>query len=150
MPRGHHRWPPALVPDLTQRSSSAALGVLVVEDETLVSMLLVDLVEDAGFVPVGTAVTAEEALRLAAAERPSIAIVDVNLQGARDGLAVAARLSRLGIAIILTSGHTDIGAWPEVRTMNPAAVLPKPCTFADVARVLRDAAQFAPATPEPG
>jgi DNA-binding NarL/FixJ family response regulator len=104
-------------------------------------MLLLDLVADTGFTAVGAAATAHEALALAEAEQPDIAIVDVNLRGARDGIGLGPELARLGISIIFTSGHSDIGDRPEVKALNPVAVLPKPCPPAQVMEALRNAAR---------
>ncbi len=114
-------------------------------------MLLLDLIADTGFTAVGSAATAEEALALAESERPAIAIVDINLRGPRDGIGLGPDLSRLGISIIFTSGHSDIGDRPEVRALNPVAVLPKPCPPAQVMEALRAAARAGRArTADPG
>lgn len=113
---------------------------LIVEDEPLVAMLLVDLVEDAGFVPVGRAGSACEALQLADAERPTIAILDVNLRGPREGLQVGAELARQGIALIFISGHFDVHEWSEVRDLAPVSVLQKPFPPAEIVNALRAAA----------
>ena len=114
--------------------------VLIVEDEPLVAMLLVDLVEDAGFVPVGRAGSAQEALQIAEAERPTIAIVDVNLRGPREGLKVGAEFARQGIALIFISGHFDVHQWSEVRELAPVSVLQKPFPPAEIVKALKAAA----------
>lgn len=54
--------------------------VLVLDDSTAVRRLVAEMIAPYGFVPV-TAESAETALRVAAAERPDVAIVDQNLPG---------------------------------------------------------------------
>lgn len=138
---GHGRRKGDEAPMSIKRSSSEDIRVLIVEDEPLVSMLLADLVEDAGFIAAGTAATAHEALRIADSERPAVAIIDVNLRGARDGLKVGADLARRGTSLIFISGHFDVGEWAEVQALGPVAVLPKPCLPAKVIEALVAAAR---------
>lgn len=61
----------------------AALRVLIVEDEALLAMQVECLLLEAGHEPVGHALDTAEALTLARAVRPDLALVDVHL---RDGL----------------------------------------------------------------
>ena len=118
-----------------------AAKVLVVEDETLVAMFLVDLVEDFGFAVVGPAGDGLEALRLAENERPQIAIVDVSVAAAQDGLEIGAELSRrYGTRLILISGHGHIAELPEVKELRPVAVLKKPCLPSQIEEALMRAA----------
>ena len=92
---------------------------------------------EAGFVVVGVAGTAEEALEIANSERPLVAIMDVRLGGARDGVDAAIELQeKLGIrsgapkpdAAIPYSGvppvpkHLSERAQCEWERLAPAAV----------------------------
>lgn len=123
-------------------ASGQSFRVLIVEDETLVSMLLSDLVDDAGFEVAGPAVTAQEALQIAEDERPAIAIVDVSLRGEREGIELGAELGRrYGLELIFISGHGGVGEWPEVQALAPAAVLQKPCLPTQVMEALKAAAK---------
>ncbi|EIM30387.1 response regulator [Microvirga lotononidis] len=55
--------------------------VLIVEDETLVSMLIEDMVGDCGGYVVGPAATFEQAIAIALDEDLDLAILDVNVAG---------------------------------------------------------------------
>lgn len=125
-------------------SESSAVGstprVLIVEDETLVSLFLADIVVDMGFEVVGPAAERGEALSLAASHSPALAIVDVSLQGGRDGIGVGQELAqRADIALVFMSGHDGVEAWPEVRALSPAAVLRKPCPPDEIEAVIAKA-----------
>lgn len=115
-------------------------AVLIVEDEPLVAMFLTDLIEDLGHVVLGTAATPEAALLAAAQNPPPIAVVDANLGGRGDGIALAGRLQDLhATRIIFLSGDSGLSADPAVRALNPLAVLQKPCPPGALEAALRSA-----------
>ena len=64
--------------------------VLIVEDEVLVALVLKVVLEQAGHQVVGPGFSAGEALQLAEAEQPDVALVDIDLRSEIDGIAVAA------------------------------------------------------------
>jgi CheY-like chemotaxis protein len=84
--------------------------ILVVEDEMLLRMRAVDMVEDAGYVPV-EAVDADEALAILQS-RSDIALLfsDIQMPGSMNGLqlALAVRERWPGIKIILASGQLKL------------------------------------------
>src|SRR3546814_5413123 len=75
--------------------ASTRATVLVVEDEALVAFYLEDTLAALGYQCCGVADSAEQALSLAAARRPALALVDVGLRGSRDGIALASDLADL-------------------------------------------------------
>jgi len=86
--------------------------ILVVEDETLVRMMGVDIVEDAGYRAIEAA-SAEEAIAIL--ERaPDVRLMfsDVDLHGGMNGVALAELVhSRWpNIRLLLTSGHHDLAS----------------------------------------
>lgn len=84
--------------------------VLVVEDEMVLRMRAVDIVEDAGFVPI-EAVSADEAMRiLEARDDISLLFTDIQMPGSMDGLklAHAAHMRWPHIKIILVSGQIAV------------------------------------------
>ena len=71
---------------------SEPLRVLIAEDEALILMQLEFLLEDGGHVVVGTAATADEAIRLARETRPDIVLVDLQLRDGSSGLDIVRAL----------------------------------------------------------
>ena len=61
----------------------------MVEDDFLIGLQTVAALADAGFNVIGTATTAEEAIALAKAHRPSLAVMDIRLASERDGVDAA-------------------------------------------------------------
>jgi DNA-binding NarL/FixJ family response regulator len=89
------------------------IRVLIAEDEAAVREAMADLVSsDPGMLVVGTAADAEEAIRLAEAERPDVALIDVKMPAG--GGARAAREIRRA------SAHTHVvalSAYEDRRTV---------------------------------
>src|SRR5215210_5622540 len=84
--------------------------VLVVEDEMVLRMRAVDIVEDAGFVPI-EAVSADEAIQiLESRDDISLLFTDIQMPGSMDGLKLthAVHTRWPHIKIILVSGQIDV------------------------------------------
>ena len=103
--------------------------LLIIEDDYLVGLELEYHLTAAGFAVVGIAATVDEALAIAASEKPQLAIVDIRLAGERDGVDAAIELNgKFGIRSIFATAHAD----PETRergaAANPIGWLQKPYT----------------------
>ena len=86
--------------------SPTAARILIVEDDYVVGVALESGLRDAGFDVAGIATSAEEALRLAQASRPTLAIMDIRLHGKRSGIDAAIDLhERLGTRCIFATAH---------------------------------------------
>jgi CheY-like chemotaxis protein len=109
--------------------------VLIVEDDYFVGLDAEEALVAAGFTVVGTAVTAEEAVELAGAERPDLVLMDIRLAGARDGIDAAAEIRRtLGIPSLFATAHSDADTRARGEgAATPLGWLTKPYTHAEVA-----------------
>jgi CheY-like chemotaxis protein len=116
--------------------NGSAARVLIVEDETLVAMLLEDMLTDEGYEIAGTASSVPQALKLASGEEPfDLAILDVNVAG-QPVFAVADVLAERGKPFAFATGYGE-GGLPDAWRGRPT--LQKPFSQADVARVLKSA-----------
>ncbi|GAA0869343.1 response regulator [Brevundimonas basaltis] len=114
----------------------AGRRVLVVEDESLVAMLLETILEDMGCVPVGPAATVDEGLRLSGAEEPlDAALLDVNVAG-KQVFPVAQALKARGVPFVFSTGYGE-GGLPDEWRGQPT--LQKPFTEAAVRDALMTA-----------
>lgn len=103
--------------------------ILVVEDDYLVALQAEAVLLDAGFEVVGVAASAEEAVALAARERPAVALMDIRLAGGRDGIDAAVEIFRnSGIRSIFATAHTDARTRARAAAAEPLGWLPKPYT----------------------
>lgn len=120
-------WPPGLS---LVRADGRPLRILIVEDEQLVALDLASLIEQYGGVALGTAASAEAALRMASALRPDVVLMDIRLAPG-DGVAAARAIrSEVPAATVYVTGNTDPvtmqriaqdGSWPVL--MKPVPVV---------------------------
>ncbi|MEM9015637.1 MAG: response regulator, partial [Verrucomicrobiota bacterium] len=87
--------------------SSSQLRVLVVEDDQVTARDLEETLKRRGFIVVGVAHDEHEARRLAEAEDPRIALVDVRLDNLDVGISLAKDLRAVhGVVVIFVTGYS--------------------------------------------
>jgi DNA-binding response OmpR family regulator len=122
-----------LVDDNGRRSELSGANILVVEDETLITMLLEDILDELGCRVSGSAATLKQALDLAGSADAHAAILDVNL-GGDPVFPVAEQLVARNIPIVFASGY-GVSGLPDKWQSFPT--LPKPFLPDQVETVLR-------------
>ena len=106
-----------------------SLRVLVVEDEFFISLHSKELLETLGHTVVAIAVSADEAVNIAAKERPDVVLMDIRLIGPRDGIEAADEIqTRFGIGSIFVTANTDADTLKRAQAIKPIALLQKPLT----------------------
>jgi DNA-binding NarL/FixJ family response regulator len=107
--------------------SDLAPCVLVVEDEYLIAEGLSLQVRDMGLAVCGVAATAEAAISLAKAHRPSVVLMDVRLRGEGDGVDAAIAIHHeVGSKVIFITGSREPATLARIKQDHPAGVLFKP------------------------
>lgn len=102
-------------------------GILVVEDEAMIALDIAAILKETGYDVVSLAATGEAALRTAARRAPALALVDVALRGAIDGVETARQLqARHGVPILFVSAHSDPDTLARMQALRPAGHLSKP------------------------
>jgi CheY-like chemotaxis protein len=101
--------------------------VLIVDDDWMIADLWSMVLDDMGMRVCGPAATAEAAIKLAQAHRPSVVLMDVRLRSKVDGVdaAIAIR-SLVGSRIIFVTGSREPETVARMQTGQPAAILSKP------------------------
>jgi len=105
-------------------SGGAGRRVLIVEDETLIALMIEDALKDEGYEIVGPTGKLETALRLADEGTPDIAVLDVSIRGGKV-YPVAERLLARGVPFVLASGYGD---WALPENLRDQPRLTKPFT----------------------
>lgn len=95
---------------------------LIVDDSAAFRDAACAMLERGGFVVVGTARDAAEAIRAAAETHPDVALVDVDL-GAESGFDVARALT--GVSVILVSTHAEEDFTDLIAASPALGFLPK-------------------------
>lgn len=118
---------------MTPQTGIEGRRVLIVEDESLVAMLLETILEDMGCAPVGPASTVEEGVRLVQTEAElSCALLDVNVAGTTV-FPVADALKARGVPFVFSTGYGE-GGLPDEWRGHPT--IQKPFTEATVREAL--------------
>jgi CheY-like chemotaxis protein len=103
--------------------------LMIVEDEVLVATVLRNELEDAGYHVLNLTDRVTEALEVAKASHPDLALVNIRLTGRDDGIELAKHLKALDIPVLLISGQVSRAS--SARTVAIAS-LPKPYDAADM------------------
>ena len=113
------------------------LSVLIVEDEAILAAHLASKVKLLGYRVTGPVSTGEEALTLAQAERPDIALLDIKLDGHMDGIQTAPRLKQWrDIPVIFLTAHSDQETLKRASAVGPFGYILKPFEERDLATQL--------------
>ncbi len=100
-------------------------AILLVEDETLIRMMLVEMLEQLGHRVVAEAASIEEAQTHAETTTFDLAILDINVRG-RTIDPIAEIIHRRGVPFIFLTGYAT-SALPSAFTNKP--YLQKPCSL---------------------
>lgn len=113
----------------------ASARILVVEDETLVAMLLEDMLQELGYEVVGPATHLDDAIARARDDAIDFAVLDVNLNGLSSD-PVAEILKARGVPFAFATGYGVNGIPPG---FEGSRVLSKPFTLAQLEKLLEQA-----------
>lgn len=117
-------------------ASSGPLSLLIVEDETMIRMLLSEMLEELGFTVAGQAGRVDEALALInSGLKFDVAILDVNLDG-RTAEPIAEAIEKRGLPFVFATGYGASGI-PERFRGRP--FLQKPFAIEQLADALKPA-----------
>lgn len=114
--------------------------VLVVEDDFLVATEIEIALQNAGFAVAGVAASADEAIALGQSTAPDLAVIDIRLHGARDGVDAAVALFRdYAIPCVFATAHADETVRARAAAAAPLGWLQKPYTMPLLIEVVRRA-----------
>ena len=114
--------------------------ILVVEDDFLVASEIEVALGLAGFAVTGVADSADEAIALAQSTRPDLAIVDIRLNGVRDGVDAALVLFReYAIPCVFATAHADETVRARAAAASPLGWVQKPYTMPLLIETVRQA-----------
>lgn len=101
--------------------------ILVVEDEAIVAMDIESRLINMGYSLAGRAVSGEQALALAEAERPDLMLMDICLQGAMDGIDAAREIhQRFRIPVIFLTSYSEEETLERAKLAEPFGFILKP------------------------
>src|SRR5579862_9372065 len=112
--------------DRSGQASRRALRVMLVEDEVIVAWDIAETVKRLGYTIVGTADTAEQAIRPAETD---LILMDIRLNGVPDGIEAARVIrERTGLGVIYLTAHADLATMERAAATAPVGYVFKPFT----------------------
>ena len=111
--------------------------VLIVEDQFLAAEFLKIWAVAYGFEICGVAKSADRAVELASQHRPDIVLMDMRLEGERDGVDAALEISQTQRPrIIYCTGSSEPSAMKRIAEDHPFEILIKPINHEDLGEAM--------------
>lgn len=124
--------------------------ILVVEDEMIIGAKLSMYLSDLGYEVTGLIPRAEEALLYLQENAPDMVLVDIQLKGEMNGIALAEILHQQSIPVIFLTANSDDATFDQAKKTNPYAFLSKPIDKRELKRVLELATNLHTEKKRPG
>jgi DNA-binding NarL/FixJ family response regulator len=122
------------------KAPAPPVSILIVEDDFLIASQIEAALVEAGFDIAGVAGSAGEALELAEARAPALAIMDIRLRGKQDGIDAALDLLKAhGVRCIFATAHSDATVQARAQPARPLGWLPKPYLMASLVEAIHKA-----------
>ena len=103
--------------------------VLVVDDQPIIAELWALYMELLGLEVCGRAATADHAIQLAQDHQPAVVLMDMRLEGQKDGVDAALAIhATVGSKVIFITASQEAATLERIESDHPAAVLIKPVT----------------------
>ena len=111
--------------------------ILIVEDDAIVAMTIEDSLHEMGYSVVGRAANANDAIKIAEDEKPDLILMDIRIQGDRDGIEAASEISRAyNIPIIYLTAYADKELLDRAKQTEPYGYIIKPYDERDLQSVI--------------
>jgi two-component system, response regulator PdtaR len=107
-----------------------SVRILVAEDEAIIRMDLIEMLQAAGYEVVAAATNGQEAIDLAVAHKPDLAILDVKMP-VLDGITAAAKIIEIAPVLMLTA-FSQRELVDRARDAGVMAYVVKPFTIGDL------------------
>lgn len=112
--------------------------ILIVEDDRLITEYLCHLLQKAGYEIAGTVPSGEEALGYVESSIPDLILMDIKLEGEKDGITTAREISKsFDIPIIFTSAYSDESTLESAKDVFPYGYIVKPYAERDLEPVIK-------------
>jgi PAS domain S-box-containing protein len=113
------------------------VAILIVEDERIIARDLEQTLAQLGYTPCGIASSADSALSMTAERRPDLVLMDIRIQGSRDGIDTAQDLqSQFDIPVVYLTAHADETTLARAKQTGPYGYLLKPVKLAELRSVV--------------
>jgi len=104
-----------------------SIRILVVEDDPIIGADLEDRLTEMGYVVLGPVASGEAALEFFPDNCPDLVIMDIQLEGAWDGIETTRRIrEKHTLPVIFLTSNSDSATFAQAKSVRPQAFLSKP------------------------
>jgi|GEM_PF-781295 len=130
-------------PTSDTQAPGASLRVLIVEDEPLYALQLRICLDELGYLALGPAPDATQALALFNSAQPDLVLLDIGLHGDVDGINLAGllRAQRPDLPLLFITAFSDRATFERAKALGPLAYVNKPFTVPAVQYAIELAVQ---------
>jgi len=122
--------------------------ILIVEDEAIIAMEIRERLESRGWIVCGTAITGDEAVRLAETTCPDAVLMDITLKGGRDGFDTAREIRRrFGTPVVFITASLSTDVLSRIGESEPPNWVSKPFDEKELFAALEEAVALSDAAP---
>lgn len=108
-------------------STSVPPTILIVEDEQIIAMDIAESLTSLGYAISGPCTTGEEALKKVETDHPNLVLLDIMLQGHKDGIATAHRIrDDFETPVIFLTSYSDEATLEQAKVAQPYGYVLKP------------------------
>lgn len=107
-----------------------SLNIYIVEDEPLITATVTTALKKQGFKVIGDSDEFDEALEQIDKLRPDLVLLDIQLEGVKDGIDLAIELDERKISYLYLTSQTDPQTIKRVKETHPLGYIVKPFTEA--------------------
>ena len=131
---------------MDQVSPPSRRRALIVEDEIMIALDLEDAMFALGFDSCGLAPSDKKARSLAMSDQPDVVLMDVCLEGGREGIETGRWLREVcGASVVFVTAVSDEDTLARIHERVPGApVLSKPVYREQLAKAVSEAIQYTP------
>lgn len=105
----------------------ATLKIGIIEDELIVARSISMLLKKMGYSPVKPVRNYEDALNMIRAEAPDLLLIDIVIDGEKDGIELAKTVNKeFGIPFVFLTANSDTATIQRAKEVRPYAYLVKP------------------------
>jgi len=110
-----------------QHEASAAIRILICEDDLSVAGNVAVTLKDLGYETIGMVATGEEAIRIAEQVRPDLILMDINLAGEIDGIEAVGQIrAQFDIPVVYLTAFAENDAFELAKQTEPYGYVGKP------------------------
>jgi len=102
------------------------ITILIVEDDFSYALEVEMIIHELGYTPLACVDNSEKAIELIETQKPDLILIDVFIEGDKDGIEVAQAVSHLQIPIIFITAHNSPHIYKRTRGLAPFAFITKP------------------------